>query len=84
MRIQEFLRQLVVDVVAPSDLAGSILVKILLYGEDGDVEQVLEPRNKSPVFVIAYSLSLVFIPYFSYCLHLYMLDICLCFIDILA
>ena len=36
--VQEFLRELVVGVAAPSDLAGSILVKILHCGEGGDVE----------------------------------------------
>ena len=36
----EFLRELVVGVAAPSDLAGSILVKILHSVEGGDAEQV--------------------------------------------
>ena len=36
--VQEFLRELVVGVAAPSDLAGSILVKILHSVEGGDVE----------------------------------------------
>ena len=36
--VQEFLRELVVGVVAPSDLAGSILVKILHSVEGEDVE----------------------------------------------
>ena len=40
LRVQEFLRKLVVSVAAPSDLAGSILVKIFYCGEGGDVEQV--------------------------------------------
>ena len=35
-----FLRELVVGVVAPSDLAGLSLVEILHCGEGGDVEQV--------------------------------------------
>ena len=40
LRVQEFLMELVVGVATPSDLAESILVKILHCGEGGDVEQV--------------------------------------------
>ena len=36
---KEFLRELIV-VVAPSDLAGSILVEIFHCSEGGDIEQV--------------------------------------------
>ena len=39
LRVQEFLRKLVVGVVASSDLVGSILVEILRSVEGGDVEQ---------------------------------------------
>ena len=39
LRIEEFLRELVVGVAAPSDLAGSILVEILHSVEGEDVEQ---------------------------------------------
>ena len=38
LRVQELLRELVVGVVAPSDLAGSIIVKILHSEEGGDME----------------------------------------------
>jgi len=38
LQVQEFLRELVVGVVALSDLLGSILVKILHSGEGGDIE----------------------------------------------
>jgi len=38
LRVQEFLRELVVGVTAPSNLAGSFLVEILHSGEGGDVE----------------------------------------------
>ena len=38
--VQEFLRKIVAGVAVPSDLAGSILVKILHNVEGGDVEQV--------------------------------------------
>ena len=40
LRVQEYLRDLVVGGVAPSDLGGSILVKILYSIEGGDIEQV--------------------------------------------
>ena len=40
LQVQEFLRELVVDVTAPTDLAGSILVKFLHSIEGGDVKQV--------------------------------------------
>ena len=40
LRVQEFLRELVVGVTTPSDLTRSIIVKILNSGDDGDVEQV--------------------------------------------
>ena len=78
------LRELVVGVAAPSDLTRSIIVEILHSGECGDVEQVLEPRNNSPVFAIALlylSLSLicvyilhVYIVYFFYMLDILVLN----------
>ena len=40
LRVQEFLRELVVRVAAPSDLAGSFIVEILHSVEGGDIEQV--------------------------------------------
>ena len=40
LQVQEFLRELVVGVAAPSDLIGSFIVKILHCGEGRDVEQV--------------------------------------------
>ena len=42
LRVQEFLRELVVGVVVPSDLAGSFIMKILHSGEGGDIEQVAQ------------------------------------------
>ena len=47
LRVQEFLTELVVGVAAPSDLAGSILVKILHNVEGGDVEQVCSNLEKN-------------------------------------
>ena len=41
LRVQEFLKELVVGVAAPSDVARSILVEILHCGEGGDAEQVI-------------------------------------------
>ena len=40
LRVQKFLRELVVGVATPSDLAGSNIVEILHSVEGGDVEQV--------------------------------------------
>ena len=39
LRVQEFLRELVVGVVAPSDLAGSIILEILHSVEGGDINK---------------------------------------------
>ena len=47
----------VVGVAAPSDPVGSSLVEILQVRRRGRRARVLEPRNKSPVFAIALSLS---------------------------
>jgi len=38
LRVQEFLRELVVGVATPSDLAGSIIVEIFHCGEGEDAE----------------------------------------------
>ena len=46
-------------IAAPSDPVGSIIVEILHSVEGGRRVRVLEPRNKSPVFAIALSLSLL-------------------------
>ena len=40
LRVQEFLRELVVGVAVPNDLAGSFLVKIFHCGEGLDVEKL--------------------------------------------
>ena len=61
LRVQEFLRELVVGVAAPSDLAGSILVKILHSIEGGDVEQVCSNLETNLSYLrLLISLSLVF------------------------
>jgi len=69
--VQELLRELIVGVVAPSDLAGSIIVEILYCGKGGAYSKWLEPRNNSPMFAIAHlSLST------HLCLYLACLFIC--------
>ena len=56
------MRDLVVGVAVPSDLAGSIIVKILHSGESGDVSNGSNLETNSLVFAIAHlSLSIVFI-----------------------
>ena len=54
LRVQEFLRELVVGVAAPSDLEGSIIVKSFIVVRRGCRASVLEPQNNSPIFVIAH------------------------------
>ena len=76
--VQKFLRELVASVAAPSDLAGSIIVKILYSSEGGDIEQVARTLKQISHICdcLSLPLSLVFIylAYF-YCLHSHMLDI---------
>jgi len=78
LRVQKFLRELVVGVVASSNLTGSLAVEILYRSEDGDVEQVdrTSKRFSCVCDCLSLPLSLVFI-YLArlYCLYLYMLDI---------
>ena len=79
LRVQEFLSEIVVGVMAPSDLAGSFLVKILYSIKGGAIEQgcsnfeIILPYLR---LLISLSLSLVFV-YLAclYCLYLYMLYI---------
>ena len=88
LAVQEFLRELVVGAETPSDLAGSIIVKILHSVEGGDVEHVcsnLKTNLSCLRLLITLSLShLCSYLTCSYSLHLYMLDIYLCIIDIYA
>ena len=87
LRVQEFLRELIVGVPALSDLMGSILVKILHCGEGGDVEKVARiSKQILPCLRLLISLSthLCLISYLHLLLHLYMLDIYLCLIVIYA
>ena len=62
LHVQEFLREHVVSIAAPSDLAGSILVKILHSVEGGDVEQGCSNLETNLSYLRLLSLSsLVFI-----------------------
>ena len=79
LRVQEFLWELVVGVVALSDLARSILVEILHSVEGGDIEKVcsnLETIN--PYLQLLISLSLVFYILHAYIVHLFICLIYLC------
>jgi len=77
LRVQEFLRELVVGVAAPGDLAGLIIVEILHSVEGRDIEQVCSNLEIIlPCLRLLISLALVFIYRAClYCLSLYMLDI---------
>ena len=77
LRVQEFLRELIVGVAAPSDLAGSILVKILHCGEGRNVEQVAQTSKQFSLVCDCSSLSTHLFLYLacSYCAYLYILDI---------
>ena len=46
LRVQEFLRELIVGVATPSDFAKLFIVKILHSGEGGDVEQVAQTSKQ--------------------------------------
>ena len=62
LRVQEFLRELVVGFEVPSDLARSIIMEILHSVEDGDVEQVCSNlKTVLPCLRLLIFLSLVFI-----------------------
>ena len=58
LRVHEFLRELVVGVAAPSDLAGSIIVEILHSVEGKDVEQVARTSKQISRVCDCLSLSL--------------------------
>jgi len=46
LQVQEFLREFIVGVAAPSDLARSFIVEILHSGEGGDVKQVVRTSKQ--------------------------------------
>ena len=77
LRIQESLRELVVGVAAPSDLAGSFLVKMLHCGEGGNVEQVA--RTSKQIYRVCDCLSLSQLTCF-YIQHAHIVHIFICLI----
>ena len=71
LRVQEFLRELVVGVTAPSELAGSFIVKILHIVEGRDIEQVCSNlKTILPCLRLLISLTCVLFLACSYCLYL--------------
>ena len=70
LRVQEFLRELIVDVATPSDLAGSILVEILYSVEGGDVEQVCS-NLESNLSCLRLLISLSFVFYILHAIIVY-------------
>ena len=58
LQVQEFLREFVVGVAAPSDLAGSFIVKIFHSSEGRDVEQCARTSKQISRVCNCLSLSL--------------------------
>ena len=75
--VQELLWELVVGVATPSDLAESIIVKILRNGEGGDVEQVC---SNLEIILPCLRLLLSLSHLCSYILHAYIVYIFTCLI----
>jgi len=87
LRVQKFLRELVVGVAAPSDLTGSIIVEILHSGEGGNVEQVARISKQMSCVCDCLSLSFtcIYILHAYYiCAHLFHAWYSLCLIVILV
>ena len=79
LRVQEFLRELVVGVATSSDLAGSILMEILHIIEGGDVEQVCSNLEINLLCLRFLSLTWFYILHAIIVYIFYILDIPLCF-----
>jgi len=75
LRVQKFLKELVVGVTAPSDLARSIIVEILHCGEGGDVEKVARTLKQFSRVCDYSSLSQLTCVYI---LHAYIVYIVIC------
>jgi len=72
LRVQEFLRELVIGVSAPSDLAESFIVEILHSVEGGGRRaSVLNLETILPYLRLLISLSLVFCILHAYIVHLF-------------
>ena len=85
LQVQELLREIVVGVAAPSDLAESIIVEILHSSEGGDVEQVARTSKQISRVCdcLSLPLSLVFICIlYAFIVYIFTCLIYLCFIDI--
>ena len=77
LRVQEFLRELIVGVAAPSDLVRSIIVKILHCSEGGDVKQVARTSKQFSRVCDCSSLSTYLCLYLTCLLSLCSSIICL-------
>jgi len=75
--VQEFLRELIVGVATPSELAGSILVKILHYGKGENIEQVVRTSKQISRVYDCSSLSTHLCLYLACLLYLYSSITCL-------
>ena len=80
LRVQEFLRELVVGVATPNDLAGLIIVKIFHSDEGGDVDQVARTLKQFSRVCDCSSLShsLVFYIFHAYIVHIFICLIYTC------
>jgi len=76
LRVQEFLREILVSVAAPGDLAGSILLKILHSVEGGTYSKcALTSKQFSRVCNCSSLSHLCLYIMHAFIVHLYMLDI---------
>ena len=76
--VQEFLRELVIGVAAPSDLAGSFLMEILHCAEGGSVEEVIQISKQISCICDCSSLSQLTCVFILLALIVYII-ICLIF-----
>jgi len=78
LRVQEFLRELIVGIATPSDLARSFIVKILHSGKGGNVEQVARTSKQFSRVCDCLSLSQLTCVYILH-VHIDHIIICLIF-----
>ena len=81
LRVQEFLRELVIGIALSSNLAGSFLVEILHGVEGGDVEQGCSNLETILSCLRLLSLTCVYILH-AYIVYLFICLVYLCLIDI--
>ena len=83
LQVQEFLRELVVAIASPINLARLIIVEIFHSVEGGDVEEVCSNLEIIlPCLRLLISLSLVLYILHAYIVYLFICLIYLCLIDI--